>query len=79
MLPLSLGAALATQPPAHVATCNPSTPPITIIWGAAPGIASFKTGQDACTPQTQPTNDHPQASNADAQQPKVIPFYQITL
>jgi hypothetical protein len=75
----TLAAALLTQPPAHVATCQPSAPPITILWGAAPGIVSITTDGDACNPQRQRTSDHPQSSNADAQQTKTIPVYRTTL
>jgi hypothetical protein len=79
MLPPTLAAALSTQPPAHVATCQASAPPITILWGAAPGIVSIRTNADACNPQTQRADDHPQSSNADAQQAKTIPLYRTTL
>jgi hypothetical protein len=79
MLPLTLAAALSTQPPAHVATCKQSPPQTAIVWGAAPGIFWFRTDEN-CNPQPmQTTSDHSQSSNADAQQLKGIPFNLTTL
>jgi hypothetical protein len=76
MVPVTLAAALSTQPPAHVATCKHSVPETTIVWGAAPGIFWTKTNDDVCDAPS--TSDHSQ-SNSDAQQPQAIPFGLTTL
>jgi hypothetical protein len=79
MVPVTLAAALSTQPPAHVATCKQSAPQTTIVWGAAPGIFWTVTNNNACdAPSHQTTSDHSQ-SNSNAQQPQTIPFGLTTL
>jgi hypothetical protein len=87
MLPVTLAAALSTQPPAHVATCNQSAPQTAIVWGAAPGIFWIRTDENTCSPQPMHTtsdhpqysSDDPQSSNDDVQPLKGIPFNLTTL
>jgi len=80
MLPLTLAAALSTQPSAHVATCKQSPPQTDIVWGAAPGIFWIRTDENTCNPQPmRMRSDHAQSLKADAQQLKGIPFNLTTL